>query len=106
MTEPAPRCEPPEHLRGKDDWHWIGTKFGRAPMPTEWDSFNGRWAAGAGGMPEQSHTTGYRYLGPIPSHADLAALVAAAGDALGQLYLVGIENTALLAALEPFKEPS
>ena len=39
---------------------------------------------------------------PSPRDADLAALVKAAGDALGQLYLVGIENAALLAALEPF----
>ena len=91
MTAPA-RCEPPEHLRDRDGWHWLDwPDYGLVCL--QWESllqsfwFGDQWA-----NPKWFYERGYRYLCPAPTPAEIAAqaerearLVAAA-DAAAKLF--------------------
>ncbi len=62
----VPRCEPPEHLRGVDGWHWVQRDEPDAePFVDYWYAtragFVGFWDC-AGEPPH----CGYRYLSPMP----------------------------------------
>ena len=65
------RCEPPLELRGKDGWHWV-----------QWTQTPGyevecqQWFAEDGGFwgSDDIHMEGWRYLSPVLTPAEVAAL--------------------------------
>jgi hypothetical protein len=82
------RCEPPP---GVADWsyHWLRDPDGDE-VPLQWSIRDdcgpngGEWWLPDGDCmwPEHAHEKGWRYLSPVPSPAELAALVEAARDVL------------------------
>lgn len=71
------RCEPPEALRQVDGWHWLTDPNGQ-PYADQWTAKVGKSPTDLGSWdgysPEQQWADGYRYVCPIPSPAELAAL--------------------------------
>ena len=74
------RCEPPEHLRGVDGWHWV--QCGDAVFPAKWhhESRPGHeplWGSleyAVPARPQWAHSKwGWRYLGPAIPSAEVAA---------------------------------
>lgn len=75
------RCEPPEHLRGVDGWHWVQWPEG-PPQLLRW-----RYVPKmeAHGWTLNTHSTtadgatsaGWRYLAPVTPPSTVAALVEA-----------------------------
>ena len=117
------RCEPPEHLRGVDGWHWLINSAGETI--TAWfqasrsKSFpHGTWMTAHGYTawePHHAAAGGWRYVAPVPSPEAVARLVEAARRMSEcDLGLIPEEGCtcetceawhALRAALAPFKEP-
>lgn len=67
----APKCEPPEALRGVDGWHWLN---GNCPVfwmadVQEWD-----WTEDENVGPDAAYRYGYRYVEPCTTPAEAATL--------------------------------
>lgn len=78
------RCEPPEHLRGVDGWHWVQHESVDTPtmatweMPEWWPETGGAWRIGSHlYMPAPAHKKGWRYLSPVAPPAVVRGLVEA-----------------------------
>jgi hypothetical protein len=82
--QPAQRCEPPEHLRGVDGWHWVCKRQGEnEPV---WWLHNGLWSFSGWAMKaDEAAKNGYRYLAPVTPAADVAALVEALEECANDL---------------------
>lgn len=89
------RCEPPEHLRGVDGWHWLrhpgwGEWPARYSAPCHagvwpiWQCPDSNWTTPA------AHREGWRYLAPVTPPSTVAALVEAL-EAADQFIRNGIE---------------
>jgi len=65
------RCEPPEELRGVDGWHWLTEH-----NPVLWIADRQEWEWGEDDWvtPEAAYRYGYRYLAPVATPAEVAAL--------------------------------
>lgn len=65
------RCEPPEELRGVDGWHWFTEH-----NPVLWIADRQEWEWGQDDWvtPEAAYRYGYRYLAPVSTPAEVAAL--------------------------------
>ena len=72
----AARCEPPEHLRGVDGWHWVELFGHTEPVLELWSSANQMWL-GIPCDPDYAHDAGYRYLSPVAPPAVVRGLVEA-----------------------------
>lgn len=111
MTE---RCEPPEELRGVDGWHWLMPPS-EEPEVGYWNAGSVRWLFSgvedsypSDAMPDDR----YRYIAPVASPGDVAALVRAGRMAEAFFRridtLVNLtdrtlpELTVIAAALRPF----
>lgn len=70
----APKCEPPEELRGVDGWHWVGLYGHTKPAPELWDAGNQMWLGSIPCEPDHAHDSGYRYLSPALTPAEADAL--------------------------------
>ncbi len=95
------RCEPRDVT--KDGLHWVQTgDF--PPKPCLWDK-RMWWTQEGGWPPAKMASEGYRYLMPMPTPSEIAALVAAAemmiADPIGA---AAMDWRDIRAALEPFKE--
>jgi hypothetical protein len=86
-------CQPPEGLRERGGPHYV--QRGKEIDHWYWEPLlndDAEWIGGywffAGDilaiLPEEMTAKGWTYLSPIPSHAELAALVKAARDVLTQ----------------------
>lgn len=78
---PAQRCEPPEHLRRVDGWHWLAPKDDLRGewSPWLWQTDVARWRHGSHeDSPAMMNALGYLYLTPVASPSDVARLVEAA----------------------------
>lgn len=74
------RCEPPPELRGKDGWHWLVLMVNDGPSRP----FAQRWHPDRAGSdsewgasylsPSAAYLRGYRYLSPVHTPAEVAAL--------------------------------
>ena len=74
------RCEPPPELRGKDGWHWLVLMVNDGPSRP----FAQRWHPDRAGSdsewgasylsPSAAYLRGYRYLSPVLTPAEVAAL--------------------------------
>lgn len=73
----APRCEPPEELRGVDGWHWL-TLFGHTkPAPYLWQPDGpGLWCGieKYGCTATWAYERGHRYIAPVTPPAEVEAL--------------------------------
>lgn len=65
------RCEPPEELRDVDGWHWL---TGHNPVLWIADLEEWEWGEDDWVTPEAAYRYGYRYLAPVATHAEVAAL--------------------------------
>lgn len=89
------RVEPPAGMREREGAHWIRHGAARPTLAiwhpetrVNYPSYllAGWWEFGSNRLPAKDACGwGYRYLGPIPSHAEFAALLGAARVALGHL---------------------
>lgn len=119
----ATRCEPPERLREVKGWHWVEVrglheclKWRRYSPAHDW-----RWEYGEGEVAPDSETAQrWLYISPIPSPADVEALVRAARSAEVQFGEYAMHHAAkpdmekaqrnwdhakaLSAAIAPFKD--
>ncbi len=104
MSDPK-RCEPADTQR--DGWHWV-----RSPHKTVrcayWSGDIHSWTNIIGtGNASHAYFMGYRYICPVPSPAEIAALVAAARDIANNVHAriaVAQHKMAKLdAALAPFQ---
>lgn len=73
MTDPQ-RCEPPEHLRGVDGWHWVETQAGQIRFCRRWWKARGEWFWA--NMDDRT-LRGFRYLAPAAPPDVVRALVEA-----------------------------
>ena len=91
MTET--RCEPPEELRGVDGWHWVEwTPTGETepynPVAIWWDAEVLGWCPDLPKCADTRELAEYRYLSPVLTPAEVAALraeVARLREALGNI---------------------
>jgi hypothetical protein len=68
------RCEPREELRDVDGWHWLEIE-GWAPACYRWSGSMDRWADVAMSHDgAEAYALGYRYLAPVATPAEVAAL--------------------------------
>jgi len=65
------RCEPPEELRGVDGWHWL-TEHNPVLWIADWQDWE--WGEDDWVTPEAAYRYGYRYLAPVATPAEVAAL--------------------------------
>lgn len=74
------RCEPPEHLRGVDGWHWLELHGMTQPAPYRWQN-EGIWCGlerdGGAVRPLWAAKLGYRYHAPAASPEIVRGLVEA-----------------------------
>ena len=77
----APKCEPPEELRGVDGWHWVQLPFVAVPTPIAWmrnpDNQEREWrmpSASAFVSGESKTARTWRYLTPVLTPAESATL--------------------------------
>lgn len=65
------RCEPREELRDVDGWHWLTEH-----NPVLWIADRQEWEWGEDDWvtPEAAYRYGYRYLAPVATPAEVAAL--------------------------------
>ncbi len=71
------RCEPPEHLRGVDGWHWVEFSDGRV-VAIEWHPKTNSWWQGSSFTPAGSAAQyRWRYLSPVAPPAVVRGLVEA-----------------------------
>ena len=84
-------CEPPEHLRRVDDWHWLKTPT-HGPVLCKWKEHQGRkddwrWHYENGGDISDAaiEVCEWTYVGRVPSPADLTRLVEAAREIVDAL---------------------
>jgi hypothetical protein len=69
----TPRCEPPEELRGRE-WHWV-TDDDCEPVMRKWGGkYNGWLSLDMPSSPTLAHTTGWRYIAPVATPAEVDAL--------------------------------
>lgn len=69
----APKCEPPEELRGVDGLHWV-TKRNKDGEPVWWIS-TGFWSFSGWSMtPKEAAKMGYRYLSPVLTPTEASAI--------------------------------
>jgi len=81
------RCEPPEHLRGVDGWHYIGRES-EQPSPALWEAADGWWTNIRHDYKADKMTAlGYRYLSPVLLPAEADALLAERDAAVALLDL-------------------
>ena len=73
MTD-TQRCEPPEHLRGVDGWHWVEAPSIKTQFVRRWWRARGEWCWAD--MDERTLRS-FRYLAPVAPPATVAALVEA-----------------------------
>lgn len=71
------RCEPPEHLRGVDGWHWLERLSDGVKSVAEWGK-DDWWSFPHfdGLSPEYVARLGWRYLAPVTPPSTVAALEA------------------------------
>ena len=75
------RCEPPEHMRGVDGWHWV--RWHEYPPGDEfiayWDTDNagGAWDAETAWLNDAVSGRKYIYIAPVTRPNVVAALVEA-----------------------------
>jgi len=73
------RCEPPEHLRDVDGWHWL-VRGEAEPIALHWQpnraGQDSEWGLGYF-SPSAAYTAGYRYLAPVTPPDVVAAMVEA-----------------------------
>lgn len=81
------RCEPPEHLRGVDGWHWVETQAGQIRFCRRWWKARGEWCWA--NMDDRT-LRGFRYLAPAAPPDVVRALVEALEKA-DQFITNGIE---------------
>ena len=64
------RCEPPEHLRWVDGWHWLND------CPVRWraDQQEWEWNEDEWVPPKVAYYAGYRYIAPVSTPAEVDAL--------------------------------
>lgn len=74
------RCEPADPTR--DGWHYV-QRGSDHPRSVEWVHSWGWVGMGANREPTVAARAGYRYLQPVPTPAEIAALVRESRDALG-----------------------
>ena len=75
MTAPA-RCEPPEHLRDRDGWHWLEHNYREHRECVWWDGRTRGWfekKTDQTNSPELMGGWGWCYLCPAPTPAEIAA---------------------------------
>jgi hypothetical protein len=104
------RCEPPEHLRGVDGWHWVArTKTHHAII--RWH--RGAWVAASEELigPARAAQSGWRYLAPVAPPDLVRELVEALEEARNELCVYEdaatgehYNNTKINAALARAKE--
>lgn len=87
------RCEPPEHLRGVDGWHWVQPPVGnphlarwhaaeRLDVEPLWTSTHHVYS----GTPRYAvREWGWRYVAPVTPPATVAALVEALEECANDL---------------------
>lgn len=63
------RCEPPADLRGGDGWHWL--EVGGAQFCHRWRRARGEWGWAT---IDQRSLAGMRYLSPVATPTEVAAL--------------------------------
>jgi hypothetical protein len=65
------RCEPPEGWRERDGWHWL-----TECNPVLWIAERQEWEWGEDDWvtPDAAYRYGYRYLSPVATPAEVAAL--------------------------------
>jgi hypothetical protein len=111
MTSDTPRCEPPEELRGRDGWHWVGHENGETPLLATWE--NPEWWPDTGGawrigswlyMPEPTHKKGFRYIAPVATPAEVDALRAERDRALVDWHNLRDEVARLRAVADAARE--
>jgi hypothetical protein len=70
------RCEPPPELRRVDGWHWL-TRGEAKPFAEHWQpdraGQDSEWGLGYF-SPSAAHAAGYRYMAPVASPEEVAAL--------------------------------
>lgn len=74
------RCEPPEHLRSVDGWHWVAHFSGRHLVAFWFSGAKPLWRNGDGydrSPTEAASQWGWRYVAPVPSPEAVARLVEA-----------------------------
>ena len=78
MTD-AQRCEPPEHLRDRDGWHWCNLHGHTQPAPERWIAERQMWwdLGATYAAPTIAAAAGYRYLAPVAPPAVVRELVEA-----------------------------
>lgn len=76
MTD-APRCEPPPELRDRDGWHWVEAPAIKMLFIRRWWRARGEWCWAD--MDERTLRS-FRYLAPVATPADVAALRAERDD--------------------------
>lgn len=85
------KCIPPWGRRDRDGWHWVTNSEldDGEPRVARWEDgyWNENWMLS---NPISAFRSGCRYIAPVPSPADLAALLA--------------ENARLRAALERYED--
>ena len=81
MTDPQ-RCEPPEHLRGVDGWHWVETQAGQIRFCRRWWKARGEWCWA--NMDDRT-LRGFRYLAPAAPPDVVRALVEALEECANDL---------------------
>lgn len=72
------RCEPPEHLCGRDGWHWVRWMSGKR-QPKAWDTRWGRAPAqwnwlGGSRTPEEAAVAGWECIEPVATPEEVASL--------------------------------
>jgi hypothetical protein len=109
----AQRCEPPEHLRGVDGWHWVfyDETGPKGAFPVYW-SCAGWMRQWFPREPDEAYARGYRYYSPVAPPDLVRALVEAVEAVVGlevlvpRSYMPGMADRmeALRAALHRAKE--
>lgn len=84
-NQPPDRCEPPEHLRGADGWHWVETRAIKLRFIRRWWRARGVWCWA--NMDDRTLAS-FRYLSPVATPEEVEELrteVARAGDACADM---------------------
>jgi acyl dehydratase len=101
------RCEPPEHLRDRDGWHWLNLHGLTKPAPYRWIANEGWQEMGFKRPTDYVYRYGYRYIAPVAPNDMVRALVEAleglmSDNAVG--YAKSEARNAARAALHRAKE--
>ena len=73
------RCEPPEHLRGVDGWHWVQVRS-NTPKVIRWHASSWITVSDLPLGPARAYGAGWRYIAPVTPPAEVDALRAEVAD--------------------------